>query len=78
MLTERNPKPLEPPGAYSGKRQGGVLCFLGSEMNYLTATTGAAAKVRFRSLEPFTAGKLTAWKHNYIPVEIDNVTTQGE
>jgi hypothetical protein len=43
---------------------------------YLTAPTKSAGIARFKSLEPFTGGKLTAWKHNYKPALADNVVVE--
>ncbi len=40
---------------------------------YLTVRTSAYGRCRFKQLQPFSAGYLTAWKHNYVPVTADGV-----
>jgi len=45
---------------------------------YLINKTGDSGTAKFTELTPFTAGKLTTWKHNYIPISYDDVEVQEE
>jgi hypothetical protein len=43
------------------------------DLYYLTGETNETGKVRFKGLNAFENGKLTAWKHNYKPALADGV-----
>jgi hypothetical protein len=45
---------------------------------YLVEKTNDTGKVRFKELEPFSGGKLTSWKHNYVPALDDDVSVGGD
>jgi hypothetical protein len=51
-----------------------VVVFWLEDAYYLVEKTNDTGKVRFKELEPFSGGKLTAWKHNYVPALADDVS----
>jgi hypothetical protein len=57
---------------------GAVVVLWVEDAYYLIDQTNEAGKARFKELEPFSGGKLTAWKHNYVPVLADNVSVGGD
>ncbi len=50
-----------------------VTLWVAASNIYTFARTDVTGKARFKDLTPFSNGKLTAWKHNYIPALSDSV-----
>ena len=55
-----------------------VVVFWLEDAYYLVEKTNDTGKVLFKELEPFSGGKLTSWKHNYVPALADDVSVAGD